>query len=89
LQTSPLRQAWPHEPQFFVSIEKLTHCWPQAVKGFEHWQWPEAQNCDTPQTLPHEPQFCVSLEDTQTSLHNRPLAQAHCPDWQVSPARHL
>ncbi len=71
----PAAQAFPHAPQFLVSLERTTHAPPQKVRPAAHPQLPPEQNRGDGHGEPHTPQF-----DGSTARFT------HVPPQKVSPA---
>ncbi len=88
-QSAPAAQAWPHEPQFALSVVRFDatppeHCICPEAQLVEHA--PLLQTCVPVQVLPHMPQLLAS-EATQAPLQfSWPAPHTQVPDWHVEPA---
>jgi hypothetical protein len=60
-QLAPAPQAFPHSPQFAVSVSRFTQTSLHAVEPFWHVQLPSVQSWPALQVTPHAPQFASSL----------------------------
>lgn len=60
-QTCPLEQAFPHCPQCFVLLVKVTHTPPHNVSPVGHWHSPWMHSCPPVQAFPQRPQCCLSV----------------------------
>jgi hypothetical protein len=55
-QLCPVAHAWPHAPQFAVSLLVFTQAAPQNVCPLGHWQLPATHERPPSQALLHAPQ---------------------------------
>jgi hypothetical protein len=89
---APAGQACPHEPQFALSVARLTQLPPEhciCPEAQLEEQVPPLQTCVPLQVLPHMPQLLAS-DGTHALLQlSWPEPHTQAPDWQVEPAPHF
>jgi hypothetical protein len=91
-QDSPVPQALPHEPQFWLLVWVLVQVPPQEISpDVQATHLPAVQGTPVLHALPHEPQFCA-LVWRFTQLEISPLPQllsgaVQAAAWQTPPVQ--
>ena len=87
LQVWPAGQAWPHDPQFAMSVDVFLQTPLQFNCGAGHLHTPLLHICPAPQTFPQPPQLFVSVIKSLQELPQRffPIGQAHAGSGVVRP----